>query len=930
MKSILPLLTVLFCVCLSVANAQETVEFTRDVKPLLDRYCVGCHNATEAESDVRLDSFGAFPKQIEETAFIQVGNDAASGLIALMTGKREPKMPPDGEPQPTAEEIQRIASWIRQGATPPGDDAATMRFPKVPPVPNSHQRINAIDYHAGSNRLAVARFGTVDLMDATTQEVVQTVNGFPGKVNVVRFSQDGNYLITGSGIAGASGHIGLWNVSQKAFTRTWETPGDTIYAVDITSDNRRVAAGGYDQTVRVWDVQSGEEFKRLTGHNGSIYGVRFDPSGEVLATASGDETVKLWNVESGRRLSTLGQPLAEQYCVAFASGGRQVVAAGADNRIRVWKLADKSKSQISPLLVARFAHERPIVAIAISPAEDFLCTAAEDGSVKLWDCRDYRLLHQFPSLDSAPSGLQIVDAGRTLIATTLAGSVQRHPIPQPTNGTVAKSTEEMSSDVIVTKIEDAKELLTHQEVEPNDQPGSAQSIQWPSTTTGLISLSADGHGEADYFKFRAQAGEAIIFEIAAQSRKSPLDSRIEVLTVDGASILRAQLQAVRDSYFTFRGKDSTQTGDFRLHNWQEMELNEYLYSSGEVVRLWLYPRGPDSGFEVYPGFGNRMTYFGTTASSHALGEPAYIVRPLAPEDEPLPNGLPVFKVYYSNDDDPQRRAGSDSRLQFVSPADGEYLVRVDDARGFGGDDFAYSLTIRHPQPNFDIAVTAKDLVLRRGVGAEFTVRAARRDGFEGPIQIEIENLPEGFRATTPLWIEKGQFEAVGTITALPTAKSPEADAPPVQLIASAELGDSEIRKPAETLGKLEVNDTDSLLLHLVPMELDQPIEWTPASEPFELVIHPGETVSAKIIAEREDFKDRIEFGREDSGRNLPHGVYVDNIGLNGLMIPEGQTEREFFITAAPWVPETDRLFHLRATVKGRPTSWPMLLKVRKP
>ena len=40
-----------------------------------------------------------------------------------------------------------------------------------------------------------------------------------------------------------------------------------------------------------------------------------------------------------------------------------------------------------------------------------------------------------------------------------------------------------------------------------------------------------------------------------------------------------------------------QAADFRLFNWEEMHLNEYLYANGEVVKLWLYPRGPDSGVE---------------------------------------------------------------------------------------------------------------------------------------------------------------------------------------------------------------------------------------------------------------------------------------------------------------------------------------------
>ena len=130
----------------------------------------------------------------------------------------------------------------------------------------------------------------------------------------------------------------------------------------------------------------------------------------------------------------------------------------------------------------------------------------------------------------------------------------------------------------------------------------------------------------------------------------------------GQPVLRTRLQAVRDSYFTFRGKDSIQFGDFRMFNWREMNLNDYLYAAGEVTRLFMHPRGPDSGFNVYPNEGMRWTYFGTTHTAHALGEPAYIVSPLGPSETPTANGLPIFDVYYENDDDPMRIEDPKQRL----------------------------------------------------------------------------------------------------------------------------------------------------------------------------------------------------------------------------------------------------------------------------
>src|SRR4029077_1914353 len=176
----------------------------------------------------------------------------------------------------------------------------------------------------------------------------------------------------------------------------------------------------------------------------------------------------------------------------------------------------------------------------------------------------------------------------------------------------------------------------------------------------------------DYFRFESKAGATWIVETDAARRGSPIDTAIEVLQADGRPIERVLLQAVRDSYVTFRGIDGN-TRDCRLVNWEEMQLNQFAYLNGEVVKLFRSPRGPDSGFLFYEGEGGkRKCYFDTTGTVHAVDEPCFIVEPHAPGAKLVANGLPVFPLYYVNDDDGQRRTGSDSRLTFTAPADGDY------------------------------------------------------------------------------------------------------------------------------------------------------------------------------------------------------------------------------------------------------------------
>ncbi|MFM8577878.1 MAG: hypothetical protein ACKOCN_03620, partial [Planctomycetaceae bacterium] len=406
-----------------------------------------------------------------------------------------------------------------------------------------------------------------------------------------------------------------------------------------------------------------------------------------------------------------------------------------------------------------------------------------------------------------------------------------------------------------------------------------------------------------------------------------LDSKLEILHADGGPVEQVVLQAVRDSWFTFRGKDSQQSDDFRLHNWMEMELDEYLYASGEVVKLWHYPRGPDSGFRVYPGEGPRHLFFGSTGVTHALGEPAWIVRSLPPGSQPPPNGLPTFRLPYVNDDESGRRLGSDSQILFDPPADGDYVVRVTDVRGLGGgaqNDWRYTLHVRSANPSFEVAVGGRDPKVAPGSGREISFTLTRIEGFDGPVTISAKGLPPGFTFHGPAEIAGGQRQALVVLSAAADAVAPgaEADAA-VVLEASARIDGHDVVRPVGTLGDIHLTAAPKVTVEILPADGRQPV----AGSPVEFAIRPGETIVARVRAVRHDFNARIELGNDAAGRNLPHAVYVDNIGLNGLLIVEGQTEREFFITASPIAKACRRAFHLTTSADGGHASLPAVLTV---
>jgi hypothetical protein len=199
--------------------------------------------------------------------------------------------------------------------------------------------------------------------------------------------------------------------------------------------------------------------------------------------------------------------------------------------------------------------------------------------------------------------------------------------------------------------------------------------------------------------------------------------------------------------------------------------------------------------------------------------------------------------------------------------------------------------------------------------------------------VDITGIPSGFAVTTPVIIETGQIEALGVLIAEAGAASPPASAAKAsQVTATARAGGRDVTHEVNNLGTIALASAPKLSVSIGPApDGPQPLRGNGSvREPLEFAIEPGKTITLTVKVGRHGYRGQVPFGIEGAGRNLPFGVIVDNLGLNGLLVMEDQSERTFFVTADSGTLEQARLFHLATASEGGLSSQPVLLRVMKP
>ena len=160
------------------------------------------------------------------------------------------------------------------------------------------------------------------------------INEHKESVNRIVFNPDGKSILTVS----YDDTIRLWDVATGNFLRVLEGHTDSINDLKFSSDGTKLATGSADDTIRLWDVQSWTEIQTLTADSVSVSSVAFSVDGNTLATGSADGTIRLWDIARGMTYRTFKGHRSSVSIVNFSPDGQTLVSRGSDGTILIWDM----------------------------------------------------------------------------------------------------------------------------------------------------------------------------------------------------------------------------------------------------------------------------------------------------------------------------------------------------------------------------------------------------------------------------------------------------------------------------------------------------------------------------------------------------------------------------------------------------------------
>ncbi len=239
-----------------------------------------------------------------------------------------------------------------------------------------------------------------------------------GPNDTVIFSPDGNRVAIG----GRDNLIRLYNAQTSELQAMLSGHTSWVTHLAFHPSGSQLISAGRDNTVRVWDLQTFTQVYVFQHHTSTVTGVDYSDNGLMLASASMDGTLWVGDATTGNTLAQLTNYSGAVWSVAFSPDSRTLVSGSEDGTLWIWGLYDSSVTTIE-------GDGSAVTAIDFDPVETSrLVTSGWDGSVRLWDIEAETLVRRYTGHAGPVTGVTFNADGDEIITSGLDGTVHIYDV----------------------------------------------------------------------------------------------------------------------------------------------------------------------------------------------------------------------------------------------------------------------------------------------------------------------------------------------------------------------------------------------------------------------------------------------------------------------------------------------------------------------
>ncbi|QHG18121.1 serine/threonine-protein kinase [Nostoc sp. ATCC 53789] len=226
---------------------------------------------------------------------------------------------------------------------------------------------------------------TIKLWDVNTGTEICTITGHQLQVNSVAFSPQGQLLASAS----YDRTIRLWQIptrgrgagsGEQGDMNSAELKDHSQAAEDIPPFPLPPSPFPLIQNRPCYSLLG-----TLSGHAWAVLTVAFSPDGQILATGSDDNTIKLWEVNTGQLICTLVGHSWSVVAVAFTADGETLLSASCDKTVKLWRVSTAEE------IVTLSGHVDSVSAVAVSKVRQLIASGSRDKTIKLWQLVEQRV-----------------------------------------------------------------------------------------------------------------------------------------------------------------------------------------------------------------------------------------------------------------------------------------------------------------------------------------------------------------------------------------------------------------------------------------------------------------------------------------------------------------------------------------------------------